>query len=260
MRIKKSPLEKELQKLIKQEQSFLQKHQKENDSKLNQLLSEKVPDKLQDTLDAAFAKAFTVVFTKGTNVIEKTYQKEQLEKHYDVNVYAAKQMNTSKQWKTFSKQSKGVANKNLMISGVSGVGLGLLGVGLPDIVLFTGMILRSVYEIALQYGFSYENETEKRFILLMIQGALSHGSELEAINHEIDQFIIYGTFSEEKEMDACIAEAADGMSKELLYMKFLQGIPLVGAVGGAYDAVYMKRINQYVQLKYRKRFLAKMKA
>ena len=42
-------------------------------------------------------------------------------------------------------------------------------------------------------------------------------------------------------------------------MKFLQGIPVVGAVGGLYDAVYMKRINEYANLKYKKRFLLKKK-
>lgn len=43
---------------------------------------------------------------------------------------------------------------------------------------------------------------------------------------------------------------------QILYMKFLQGIPVVGAVGGAYDAVYMKRITEYAELKYRHRYLA----
>ena len=42
-------------------------------------------------------------------------------------------------------------------------------------------------------------------------------------------------------------------------MKFLQGIPIVGAVGGFYDAIYMKRITKYVNLKYKKRFLKKKK-
>ena len=56
-----------------------------------------------------------------------------------------------------------------------------------------------------------------------------------------------------------IEKTAAGLSKELLYMKFLQGIPIIGAVGGIYDAVYMKRITQYANLKYKKRFLVKKK-
>jgi len=38
-------------------------------------------------------------------------------------------------------------------------------------------------------------------------------------------------------------------------MKFLQGIPLVGAVGGVYDVVYMKQITEYAKIKYQRRFL-----
>ncbi len=66
-----------------------------------------------------------------------------------------------------------------MLSGVSGIGLGVLGIGLPDIVLFTALMLRSVYEIALNYGFDYHSKQEKRFVLLLIQGALSYGTDLE---------------------------------------------------------------------------------
>ena len=38
-------------------------------------------------------------------------------------------------------------------------------------------------------------------------------------------------------------------------MKFLQGVPVIGAVGGAYDVVYMKQITEYANLKYKRRFL-----
>ena len=52
-----------------------------------------------------------------------------------------------------------------------------------------------------------------------------------------------------------IQKTASYLSKELLYMKFLQGIPVVGAVGGAYDVVYLKQITEYANLKYERRFL-----
>ena len=38
-------------------------------------------------------------------------------------------------------------------------------------------------------------------------------------------------------------------------MKFLQGIPFVGAVGGGYDAVYLNRITNYATIKYNYRYL-----
>ena len=41
----------------------------------------------------------------------------------------------------------------------------------------------------------------------------------------------------------------------LLYQKFLQGIPIVGAAGGISDAVCLQRVQRYAALKYRRRFL-----
>lgn len=79
--------------------------------------------------------------------------------------------------------------------------MGVLGIGLPDIPVFTGMIPEGY---------------------------------------------------QEKEQ---IEQTAGALSKELLYMKFLQGIPVPGAVGGAYNAIYMKRIAEYAGLKYRHRYL-----
>ena len=260
MRERLTPLQKEWAKLEKQEAAYLMKRMEKTDSKMNQFLEKKVPPNLQNTLDAAFSKAFYVVFEKGTGVIEKTYKKEELQKSYQINEYAAQVRGNRKSLKAFSKKASGAGNVNLLISGVSGIGLGVLGIGIPDIVLFTGLMLKSIYEIALNYGFDYEEEKEKRFILLLVRGALAHGTDLEEINTEVNSYIENGSYYREQDMDDCIKETAGCLSKELLYMKFLQGIPLVGAVGGAYDAVYMKRINQYVQLKYRKRFLAKMKA
>ena len=70
---KKTPKEKEWKKLEKKENLLLARKAEKRDARLNQILQDKVPEKLQSTLDAAFAKAFTVIFEKGTGVIEKTY-------------------------------------------------------------------------------------------------------------------------------------------------------------------------------------------
>ena len=40
-------------------------------------------------------------------------------------------------------------------------------------------------------------------------------------------------------------------------MKFIQGIPLAGALGGMSDAVCLKEILVFADLKYQKRFLLK---
>lgn len=254
MRNNTTPLQKEWEKLEKQETAFLQKRVEKTDSRLNQLLAKKIPANLQSSLDAAFFKAFTLIFEKGTGVIEKTYKRDDLQKTYRINEYAASVRGNQKALKVFSRRASGAGTVNLLISGASGIGLGILGIGLPDIVLFTGLMLKSVYEIALNYGFDYQEENEKRFILLLIQGALSYGMDLDRINTELNHYMKYGSYYENNTLEDCIKETAGCLSKELLYMKFLQGIPIVGAAGGAYDAIYMSQVVKYSEMKYRRRF------
>ena len=223
MRQRLTPLEKEWLKLQKQEQEYLQKRMEKKDSRMNQLIENKVPEKLQGTLKEAFAKAFHVVFEKGTAVIEKTYNRENLEKDYQINEYAAEVKQNRKSLKVFSKKAANAGNVNLLLSGVSGIGLGILGIGIPDIVLFTGLMLKGIYEIALNYGYEYESEQEKHFILLLIQGAIAYGSELEELDGQVNFYIENGYFDRTAQLQEMMDGTADCMSKELLYMKFLQG-------------------------------------
>lgn len=256
---KKTPFQIEWDELCKKERYFLEQRQKKKETALNQFLAEKVPEKLQYTLDRAFEKAFLLVFEKGTEVIEKTYNKPLLEKEFSVNVYADEIYGSRKSLHAFSKRAGQAGIRNLAFSGVSGVGMGLLGIGLPDIPIFTGMILKCIYEIALNYGFEYASEEEKYFVLLLIEGSVSYGKHLEQVEHKIESFILGAHLPDGYIAAEQITSTSNMLSKELLYMKFLQGIPVIGVVGGAYDAVYMKQIAEYAKLKYQKRFLMNYK-
>ena len=253
----KDPVQAELEKLKKQEGRFLEKNRERKEFFLNRFLQDKIPDRLQGTLEAAFAKAFSLIFEKGTGIIEKTYHKEELEKESSIRQYAADVRGDRKSLKSFSRQAAGSGAGNTLASAAAGVGMGLLGIGIPDIPLLTGMMLRSIYETALHYGFSYDTEEEKRFILLLIQGAMTHGERLERVNDELNFFMEHGSFSQEKGMEELIRRTAGILSDELLYMKFLQGIPVAGVIGGAGDAVYMSRVSEYARLKYHRRFCVK---
>jgi len=148
----------------------------------------------------------------------------------------------------------------MVLSGAAGIGMGAAGMGIPDIPVFTAMILKSIYELALRYGFSYKTEEEKYFILLLIQGAVAPWEELQEVEEKLDVFIDTELLPLYYSREGQIRKTAAGLSRELLYMKFLQGVPLVGAIGGAYDVVYMKKITEYAELKYRRRFYLKMKS
>ena len=252
---KKKALKKEWDLVKKKEENFLEERREKKDSALNRLLADKVPEKLQSTLDAAFSKAFSVVFHKGTTFIEKTYRRETMEEDFIINSYAIDVKKGTKGLRTFSRNAGKAGAKNLAISGVEGIGLGLLGIGLPDIPIFVAVVLKNMYELALSYGYSYESEEERYWILLLIRGAFVYGDNLKKVNRESDRYIKEGTLPEGYDAEEAIREASAELSKELLYMKFLQGIPVAGAAGGAYDVIYLRRIQRYSGIKYRKRFL-----
>ncbi len=251
----KTPLEKQWDKLIKQEDNFLKKSAQKKSSKMDVFLSEKVPEKLQDTLNTAFSKSFALIFDKGTSVIEKSYNREEEILKHKVNMYAYSLKPDRKRLQNFEIESTKSQAINVAVSGAKGVGLGLLGIGIPDIPIFIGMVLKGIYEIALQYGYEYDTEAEQYFILNIIAAALSYGDLAIHTNDALNAFIETETpppaFDREEQINA----VADVLSTELLCMKFLQGLPIVGVVGGVADAAFINKILGYAKLKYKRRFL-----
>lgn len=87
--------------------------------------------------------------------------------------------------------------------------------------------------------------------------ALSHENELVSGNDEMNRFINGSklVISRQDQMK----RTADALSKELLYLKFVQGLPIVGVLGGVSDIIYQRKITEYASLKYKRRFLAERK-
>lgn len=89
---------------------------------------------------------------------------------------------------------------------------------------------------------------------------MTDGEHMGQIEEQIAAFGKTGLLPEGYQREMQMKQAAGVLSMNLLYMKFLQGIPLVGAVGGAYDAVLVRQVSEYAELKYRRRFYEQMKA
>ena len=258
---RKSPWEKEWEDLKKKEKKFTEKRLSGPTCAIINKLDRFVPDKLSGTLNAAFFKGFEVIFDKGTGVIEKTYNKGKREKEFQVNTYAAELSADKRSVRSFTKQASSAKKLNLLVSSVEGIGLGLVGAGIPDIPLFIAMVLKSVYEIALSYGYSYETEEEKVFILHLIQVAMMDGEEfVEAdrrFNELIDQIVEDGDSMEDYRVNKTeqMKQTSAALSTQMIYTKFLQGQFVVGIAGGIFDPIYVSRISDYAVLKYRRRFL-----
>ena len=220
-------------------------------------LEQKIPVKIYDNLRAAFCKAFSVVFEQGTGIIEKTIRNDQLEKDYEIQNYAIGIKGTRKELKQLRKKAGASGVRDMAVTAAEGIGLGVLGIGLPDIVVFTGFILRGIYETALQYGFTYDAPEEKLLILKMMEASLSRGEEWVRVNAEVDRILAKEWHGDHAEDDVTqqIRRTADVFALDMLLAKFIQGLPLIGIVGGAGNPVYYGKILRYVQLKYHKRYL-----
>lgn len=274
--MKRVSLQRELDKLIVKEKKYIKKYgnkKQKSQAFINKKLDSMIPNNLKETLNKAFLKAFELVFEQGTNIIERTYDKEAYVKQFEVNMYSKEVFGDKRSIRTFNKRASGSLNKNILIAGAEGIGFGLLGVGIPDILVFTGMLLKGIYEISLSFGFSYESNEEKYFILKLIETSLSNGEMFSDSNLVIDRLLnrlsnvpsdnisessdnISGeVFIAKGDLDRQLELTSKVLAEELLYMKFIQGIPIVGVAGGISDCIYMKRISEFARLKYYKRFL-----
>lgn len=257
--MKKSPLQKEWDSLIKKEQQYINKHKKEKSSKFQDRLEKVVPSGLQSKLELAFFKGFELVFEKGSTIIEKTYDKDNYKTDYQVNEYATSIKKDRKSLRKFTSKAKTTNAKNLLISGVEGITLGAIGVGIPDIPIFIGVLLKSINEIALSYGFDYDTDEEKNFILQLIYTAMYYGHDFDELDSKMNTLIyqLNQNIMIEYNIEEQIKHAANTLSSELLYMKFLQGIPIAGIIGGISDITCLQTISEYAIIKYQKRFLMK---
>lgn len=109
----------------------------------------------------------------------------------------------------------------------------------------------------MKYGFGYETPEEKMFILKMLEAAMVTGENWAGLNKEINICIEQAVqvMPTEEEVRRQMEKTADAFATDMLVTKFIQGMPIVGIIGGAMNPVYYRRVMAYVQLKYRKRYL-----
>lgn len=263
---KKNPARKEWALFLKKEEKIIKRYGKAKKSLLEEKLKNVVPEGLQHTLETAFYKAFCVILHNGTGVLEKTYSKEKLETDHKLREYRHKLQATRRNLKAAPRAAAVGTAGSVAGAGIEGVALGLLGIGLPDIPLFLGMIFRSLYTLCLNYGIDYTEPAEQELLLAMIEQSLYRGEDFPEgdarLNQRIYACAVKGAETEGISLpcrigDDSVRRAAKALSGELLYLKFLQGIPVAGIIGGVYDGIYLKRITDYAALKMERRYLLK---
>lgn len=249
-------IQKELLLLQKQEQKLERSALRAKPAGWKTALESKIPSKVYAGLESAFSKGFSLVFQQGRGIIEKGIRKEDLQADHAIRDYAVHLKGSRKELKQMRKAAGQSALLNMAITTAEGIGLGALGIGMPDVVLFLSNLLKGIYETALNYGFDYESRTEQYIILCMMETALCTGEDWVVGNGRIDELLICDIAEpSQTDFDTQIKATASAFAMDMLILKFIQGIPVVGILGGAANPVYYHKVMQYVKLKYRKRYL-----
>ena len=256
MKKRLAAIEKELLAVAKQEAKLERAAMKERSGGMRETLGNMLPEKVYTGLESAFCKGFALVFSKGRGLIEKTYNKETMQQDHTIRDFAVQVKGNRRELRKMHKSAGKSDFVNLAVTTAEGIGLGALGVGMPDIVLFLSTLLKGIYETALNYGFDYEDPREQLLILKMMAAALLHGEEWLDADGEVNAILnVPDGYVEEEEFQEQLEKTASVFSMDMLVLKFIQGLPLVGIIGGAANPVYYRKVLHYVQLKYRKRYL-----
>ncbi|MCD8021110.1 MAG: EcsC family protein [Clostridiales bacterium] len=253
-------VDKELAIIKKREDALKKRKMKEKSVQWQQLLTSKVPDKVYQNLLKAFAKAFSLIFDKGVTIIENTFNQEEIEDNYRIKEYAFMTKADRKSLRNI-KGGAGKNNiKNMAITTVEGIGLGALGIGLPDIVIFVGVLLKGIYETALNYGYGYQSQEEKYFILKIIEVSMLKGEEWVGGNAEVDEMIVKELKTELTPSDIKdqIERTSNALAVDMILLKFIQGLPIVGVIGGTGNPIYYNKVMKYAEFKYQKRRLLQL--
>lgn len=252
-------LEKELNSAQKREIRLRRAAKKAKSPVWKTELASKIPDKVYFGLESAFCKAFSLVFNQGRWFVEKSYNKAKLQENQAVRDYAVQVKGGRKELKQVRRGAERSSGWNLALTTAEGIALGALGIGMPDIVLFISTVLKGIYETALNYGFEYESRAEQYIILKMMAASLSTGEAWVEQTNEIETLMEEPLAVTEEAVKAQIRETASVFAMDMLILKFIQGLPIVGIIGGAANPVYYRKVMRYVQLMYRKRYLLKQK-
>ena len=100
-------LEKQLRALAKQEDRLARRALQAAPPAWKSKLEEKIPAKASAALEAAFVKAFSLVFEKGTGVIEKSYDRQAIQTGFALRQHAMQVRGSRQDYGAFRRERRG---------------------------------------------------------------------------------------------------------------------------------------------------------
>lgn len=208
---------------------------------------------------AAFEKAFQMLFEKGSGLIGKTCGEAGKRAVFE-EISGGKAL-TRRELSRLDWQARAGTLLNTGLSTTEGAALGVFGISLPDIPVQIAFVLKTIYEISMSYGFDFHQEDEKVYQLLIIAAAVGEQGMRERCIPMLDQIEkqLDGAGDADERFvltqDRAVDLASEALSSAMVKAKFVQGIPVVGVVGGLSNGQILTQISRLAKVKYKKRFL-----
>lgn len=220
-----------------------------NPSAIEREIEARIPAAVRENLQNAFREAFTTVVRDGGGVIRSSVPEEAARRQYEAICRALASP-------AGGRVESPAAGRSAVLASLRAAGLGLVGIGLPDIPVFAGVLVRAAARIAMDYGFSPWVRREQVLTLLIFRTGLITGPERLAAERRLAA-VLDGAGEPLPDGETLAAEVADRLAASLLAAKFLQGMPIAGAAGGLWDGRVTHRLLSHTDLCCRRRFLAK---
>ncbi len=228
-------------------------------SKLFSPIRERVPDQLEKLLTDTLAGCLTFLMESAHSPLKNPPGSRGARESYQQNLRQLEQELKKGTLRAFDRKA---GQRSWLGSGLAlaqGAALGALGIGLPDLPVFAGMLLYSVQQTGTEYGFPAESAGEKAFVLLILCCAFSPKGEREDWMDRCARCgERLGRGEQPEQLPQLIEETARLLAKALLVLKFVQGIPLAGVVAGAANGPLLGRCVRMARYHYKSRMLAQL--
>lgn len=218
--------------------------------RLQRELESRVPEAVRKSLTGAFRASLTAALD-GESLLRRTVSRPAVEKR---RARTDALLRSPGRFGGVRDPAKGVVRTAAAAAAVRSAGLGLLGIGLPDIPVFTALLLRNMGQIAHGYGCGTGTRRDRLLWLRILDAALTDGPDYPRRAQRAAQAL-----AGEPDDPACLPEltgrVAEGLCARLLAAKFLQGIPLAGAAGSLADSRLTASLLDYTALCCNRQYL-----
>lgn len=247
----------EMRRVQREEEKYLA-YRPKKDAPDKKTIRDRIPEKTYRALEAAFEKGFRLLFDKGGGIIEKTGSIDKARMRFEEFDDSLERTVHPDTLRAIDKSASSKVRSGKFVGTADGTVLGIFGMGMPDIPIFLGLLLKQCYEIAASYGYDYRDPREKKYTISVLKLAFSPDEDKEAASGECDD--LAGIMERVEEFDTelsdkDIADIAGVLATEMLVAKFIQGLTFFGVVGGAFNYRLMGKVSKAARLKYKKRFL-----